>query len=323
LTALWANFHAGALLSPVVLAIEAAGEGAEALRARLAKDSEGGEWDAFLMLAAGTFSVLLATLLTPHGFALWGYPGRVTGHPLVTGFITEWFSPNFHSIDLHPLCWLIGLSLAVFVLRGPKPPYRDFPLCGFLLALGLLYRRNMPIFALAACPILAGRTWALLEEATWFRRVNWAWAGIVACSISFTPIVGALSQWPQGGWFQAQTGAFDFPTRAVDYLKAHPPIGPLWNEYRWGGYLIWTLPKVPVFIDGRAEVYYRRHVFDDYVRMHRMQAGWEDVLGKYRIRTILCERWMGIAQVLLRDPDWKPIYEDQQAIILQRRPWEH
>jgi hypothetical protein len=216
---------------------------------------------------------------------------------------------------------LIGLLMAVLILRGPQPPYRDFPLIFFMLAIGLFYRRNLPLFSLAAAPILAGRSWDLLKEAEWSSRIRWGWIGFAACSFSLAPIAGTLARWPQRDWFAAQAGMYDFPVGAVEYLSAHPPVGPLFHDYRWGGYLIWNLPKVPVFIDGRAEVYYRKKVFDDYVTVHKLQPGWEAVLEKYQIRDLLCERWMGVVQVLLRDPNWRVIYRDPQAVVLERRPW--
>jgi len=43
-----------------------------------------------------------------------------------------------------------------------------------------------------------------------------------------------------------------YPQQAVVYLQAHGcPGGNLFNDYNYGGYLIWKLPSVPVFIDGR------------------------------------------------------------------------
>ena len=46
-----------------------------------------------------------------------------------------------------------------------------------------------------------------------------------------------------------------FPEKAADYIQAHELEGPLYNTYNWGGYLIWRLPRLPVSIDGRANLY--------------------------------------------------------------------
>ena len=31
--------------------------------------------------------------------------------------------------------------------------------------------------------------------------------------------------------------------------------GPLFNDFNWGGYLIWALPQLPVAIDGRTNLH--------------------------------------------------------------------
>jgi hypothetical protein len=43
----------------------------------------------------------------------------------------------------------------------------------------------------------------------------------------------------------------DYPVAAIAYLKTHQCEGRLFNDFNYGGYLIWKLPSVPVYIDGR------------------------------------------------------------------------
>ena len=44
------------------------------------------------------------------------------------------------------------------------------------------------------------------------------------------------------------------PVRAVEVVKERGWSGPLYNDFEWGGYLIWKL-RIPVVIDGRAALY--------------------------------------------------------------------
>jgi len=41
------------------------------------------------------------------------------------------------------------------------------------------------------------------------------------------------------------------PCSAVAYIREHKLAGNMFNEYNWGGYLIWNLPEYKTFIDGR------------------------------------------------------------------------
>ena len=42
-----------------------------------------------------------------------------------------------------------------------------------------------------------------------------------------------------------------YPKEAVVFLKENDVCGRLFNDYGWGGYLIWKLPSEKLFIDGR------------------------------------------------------------------------
>lgn len=48
--------------------------------------------------------------------------------------------------------------------------------------------------------------------------------------------------------------AGEMPVRAVEVAKEKGWSGPLYNDYGWGGYLIWAL-RMPVSIDGRAALH--------------------------------------------------------------------
>ncbi|MDZ7666367.1 MAG: hypothetical protein U5K27_13775 [Desulfotignum sp.] len=44
----------------------------------------------------------------------------------------------------------------------------------------------------------------------------------------------------------------------VDHIKAGNIHGNLFNQYRWGGFLLWAIPDQKVFIDGRMDVYQKK-----------------------------------------------------------------
>ena len=62
------------------------------------------------------------------------------------------------------------------------------------------------------------------------------------------------------------TIAKDYPVAAVDYLRQHPHPKGMFNDYFYGGYLIWRLgPQHKVFIDGRGDLY-------EYSRGYRLRG---------------------------------------------------
>jgi hypothetical protein len=108
----------------------------------------------------------------------------------------------------------------------------------------------------------------------------------------------------------------NYPAAAVKWIQTHHPAGRLFNSYNWGGYLLWTLPEYPVFIDGRADLY-----GNDLIRQ------WHDVvnagdnalsiLDSWQVNVVLVEPYWDIVDVL-KDQGWSVVFEDEKAVLFLR-----
>jgi hypothetical protein len=116
-----------------------------------------------------------------------------------------------------------------------------------------------------------------------------------------------------------------FPVDAVSYLQAHPADGPIFNDYDWGGYLIWKLyPSTRVFIDGRADLYANSvssrqdnpALLDQFAETYQFRGSWRQSIERWNIKTVLVPTNSALAVGLRSAPGWTVIYEDSQAIIL-------
>ena len=313
LTCLWANLHVGALLAPALLFLESSTAGAMLLWRR-SVDPRASDDDKTWARISGVagMAALAATLATPLAFGLWSYPSLVLGHPGVVDFITEWGSPSFQNPDMIPLGILLAMAFVGLSLGPTRASARDHVLLLLLLAWGLIHRRNLPFFALLSGPLVAVRVAVAAPRGVVPTIALLAAASVILGS---GPGVAPLSLQEAFSW---QAGMHEFPEAAVRYLQSHPPEPGFFNEYRWGGYLIWRLPSVPVFIDGRAEVYYRSGTFDDYVDIVWLRPGWKALLDRHRIRTVLMERSSALAQVLVASHEWRVAWQDELAVVLVR-----
>jgi hypothetical protein len=330
LTLLWANCHAGVGLGPLLLALCLAGWWLDDRLGRHGQSPARGYGEAWICWAA----CVLVTLVNPHGIGLWLYPFRLASHPQVFTIITEWFSPVFRSSALH---WYEALVLATplalaagWQLRdrgtGRLASVVDLLLVAGTLHLSLLAVRHVPLFGLVAAPTLAGHLpaigkWVaaqlgLLGESCRRGATAIAAAAFLVVGAPSAAIIADGVPWRYlPGW---SLGSASFPDRAVAYLKTAGYPGPLWNEYRWGGHLIWTLPEYPVFVDGRAEVYYRTS-FDDFCVLHRLEPRWKRVLDSRGINLVLVDRKMPLSRALDLCPDWTLSYSDTVARLYRRR----
>jgi hypothetical protein len=89
----------------------------------------------------------------------------------------------------------------------------------------------------------------------------------------------------------------------------------VYNDYNFGGYLLWKAwPDLPVFIDGRTEVY-KGKVLKHYLKVSRAEPGWDSLIRRYGIGFFLVRPERQISQALLRHPDWDLVYFDYNSVI--------
>jgi len=113
-----------------------------------------------------------------------------------------------------------------------------------------------------------------------------------------------------------------FPAKACNYIHDHHLAGHIFNEYGWGGYLMWKLPEYPVLIDERLNLY-----GDEF-----SEAYFEVVMGKRRMETlpgfasqrvILLPVKLSMAKALTTIPvlqqQFRDVYRDDITIVLVRR----
>jgi len=108
-----------------------------------------------------------------------------------------------------------------------------------------------------------------------------------------------------------------FPVAAVNWLEDHPQSGNLYNEFTWGGYIIYRLwPETKVFIDGQTD-FYGTDLVQEYLTVLNARENWENILDKYKVEWVLVPRHSVIAERLEMNQAWFTIYDDDVAIIMR------
>ena len=177
-----------------------------------------------------------------------------------------------------------------------------------------LHRRFLLFFILMVTPVIA----AMLAE--WIP----AYAPsknrpMLNAAIMFMILAGMVAFFPAEPAL-AEAAKRQYPQDAVSYMVQHSVNGPMFNEYGWGGYLIWALgPEHKVFIDGRADIYEYGGVLSDYMSITTLKPGSLSVLSKYGVRSCLLQREAPLAVVLATLPDWEPVYRDSMAVLFVRK----
>jgi hypothetical protein len=110
---------------------------------------------------------------------------------------------------------------------------------------------------------------------------------------------------------------------AIDFLKANPLRGNMFNNDEIGDYVIyWLYPRHKVFIDGRSDMY-GPPILKEYSKVAYIEPGWKDVLDKYDIEYIFFYTDTVLVRHLSTDAGWRQIYADNVASIFLRNTSEN
>ncbi len=90
----------------------------------------------------------------------------------------------------------------------------------------------------------------------------------------------------------------------MDYLESHPVEGNMFNEFTWGGYLLYRFwPEQKVFIDGQTD-FYGEKLTRDYASIYYAEPGFEDLMQKYTVDWIIVRRTANLAVALDKEPNY-------------------
>lgn len=324
LTVVWANLHSGYLAGVALLAGYAVGDMAETVWSRQLPET--GQSYARVRpirgLALAAAGSLAAAALNPNGFALWVYPFETLSSPAMQQFIQEWHPPELRLYIFWPFAGLLLLGVLAWAY-GSRPEVTDVALFLGAGAAGLISARNIPLFAVVAAPIVSRAVWRVWTnwrggEVRDDRRARPPRpAQLVLNSILLGIVVLAGALWT------AQTIAGNdeaiaarYPVEAVDFLEAEGlEDAHGFNDYGWGGYLIWR--GFPVFVDGRADVYGDDFLFF-YQKAAQVQSDWREPLEQYDVAYVLVGRQARLATMLSEVEGWREVYGDEMARVFIR-----
>jgi hypothetical protein len=264
-----------------------------------------------------------ATLISPHGIDGLLYPFTYAGSGNASmQYVKEWQSPDFHQLYF---LLFFGTSLLLALALGlARPPLGvTEALWALLFALMALQSiRHLALYAVVTMPLLGAR---LQAELPWLRRsladARRSTPGAILWKLAPCSLLLAvyLTVDPSRLQLGAEPSAATFPAGAVAYLRDHQAEGNLFNQYEWGGYLIYSLyPQRRVFIDGRADVHGDASV-DRYESVERLRPNWRQVLDEHDVRLVLVRRESPLAVVLGGDAGWQELYAGEVERLFARR----
>ena len=309
LMALWANVH---VFFVVGLGWLWAGAGWDAGRRIVRGRGDGGR-----RLAAVALACSLATLCTPYGSELLVHLLVLGQQPVTHAKVVEFTSPDFHLPITWPALALVLATVAALAAgRARRDPFGVLLVLGHL-ALGLLVQRNLPFLAIVAAPVVALAATRALGLGAQVAAPPVPHRVAIQAAAAALFVVAPLLRLPHDPSLEAHLTPGAFPTAAVQFVRAQPPLGRMFNSFGWGGYLIHELyPRYQVSMDGRTQTW--GPLVADYMTTHYVREGWHGYLDRLHPDFVLWERHAPLALALATDPGWTQVYADDVAVLFVR-----
>jgi hypothetical protein len=259
------------------------------------------------------FGLCLAVLpITPYGTRLAAFPfERALSYPISDSRIIEWFPMPFNLTGGKIFLALVLGFFIVQMIFNLKWHLEELALFVGGVAMACLHVRFILLFVPFCAPLLA------VVFARWLPSYDRKKEKYVLNAALMAGVIALMWHYVPSKAFLDKKVADNFPVKAVEYLQQHPVPGPIFDNYNFGGYLLWSGQRV--FIDGRSELYEDGGVLSDYLYISALKPGALTVLYNYGVRSCLLDRGGPLSTVLRASPDWRRVYVDNLTALYIRK----
>lgn len=277
---------------------------------------------------------VLAALLNPAGFRGLVYPLFIFKNYQYT--IVEnksvWFVENYgilnsNFIIIKAVLVLIILSFILLFFINRKKISISLLIIALLFgALGWLAIRNFTLLGFFAFPVLSYNFYHIFKqkegEMNYAKENGIAVLYIILAVLSFYGNIQYAWAHSQESGIGLRLGVED----AANFIRKEGIVGPFFNNYDLGGYLIWEMfPREKVFVDNRPEEYPGEFFTNVYKPMQESKEIWNKEELKWNFNAIVfywrdITPWgQGFLKNIKTNENWAQVYKDDYTMIYLRK----
>jgi len=294
----WVNTHGSILIGLIVVAVEL---GWSLVPARWVERIGGVRQSPHTgALALTALGSVIASCITPYGPGLLAYDVDVARNTQIARYISEWNSPDFHSVMV-VLVYCVPLAVLVACVRTRRVPVLEGTLAAVLFVEALRTQRVVVYLMMVAVGLAA----TLPARPPWGAVARrWAGAGLAVFAI----VILAAPSVPAG------TVSPTLPVQAFDYVSSHP--GRIFTEYTWGDYSI--ARHRATFADGRTDLF-EGNVLTEFFAITNLTTDPDRILAAYHVSYVVWAPGTPLAEYLSHDPRWHVVDRTTVALVFARR----
>jgi hypothetical protein len=312
---LWANVHIQLVYGLFLLALGCAAplvdERLGRARDNTASSAWSRRWYQLVLLSAACF---LATFVNPYHAHLYGVVIEYATQQGPFRFVNELKALEFRQpCDWVMLaltgwaCWTLGRKST----HSGKVSAFEVLLLVSTAWFAFRARRDLWFVVLADLAILACVGSRLVPDAQRFPLTPRRFA-LVAVVLAGLAALGAVVQDLSPAGLDRRVAQV-FPVEAAR-VADRGYRGPLYNDFNWGGYLIWSLPHLRVSLDGRTNLHGDERI-ERFGATWAGVSGWQNDPDLKQAGIVIAPADSPLASLLLLDCRFEQVYEDDVARV--------
>jgi hypothetical protein len=229
------------------------------------------------------------------------------------GYISELQPPSFRSFN--SFTELIVIVAAWFVIAYRRD-FRWIPMCLLFVGTLFAFRTVRDVwFGVLAAVVAMGFPRA--QSGTHLVRTRYSIIiAVILLTIGGTLLIARAHPLSEAGLWKDT--ADEFPVAAVEYVKRQGLKGPLYNDWNWGGFLIWSLPEVPVYVDSRTNLP-GDEILERSIAVWSGAPDWASDPALAGARLIIANPNNALTSLFRFDPRFRVAYEDRVAMVFVAR----
>lgn len=244
---------------------------------------------------------MISVCINIHGFKMFIYPYQNILDTTMLNSIAEWKPTSFMVLYHYVYYVYLIFIIVTMLLSSKKIKFIDFMLLLVMTYLGLKNIR----FWLYSPIVMSFVIFDYVKEIKVSNRI------IYIFSI-FVPIIIVMSI------FNFRSGNFTYrvniSNELVSIIKKEQPKR-LFNMYDYGGELIYN--NIPVFIDGRADLY-SKYNLKDFLDISNLNNNYKELINKYNFDYLLVDKKFNLYNYLDDNEEYVSIYENNKLVLYKK-----
>lgn len=255
-----------------------------------------------------------ATLINPYGYRVYVVVVEYATQPGPFAFVNELKAMQFREVGDWLILGLTGVTCWALAWRW----LGVFPIALLIAASYFAFRSCRDIWFVLLANLLILASVPRLDPEP---RDRPGWRSYAVGMVGLVLLAVALA-WGRGLTRERldATVAEVFPVEAAAFVREQGYRGPLYNDFNWGGYLIWALPDLPVAIDGRTNLHGDARI-QRFGQVWAGKPGWWDDPDLSRAGVIIAAPDEALVSLLLMDRRFVLVYGDTTAWVFVAR-WQ-